>query len=247
MPLFQQLHDRQPDHPGLLVGLAGCHASTGNLAKARILLEQLLAKEARHAVALMERGRIALELDQAAEAESWLRKSLEVDPTEIDESGARLSAARARPAASAASGDVASGSVTCRSCWRSRMSGCTTLTTASMTSLSAVRSRRQPRPCARSTEASREGLEADVQYWRQQVKRLESLEHICNSFSGVEKSFALQAGREVRVIVEPSEIDDDAAALLSHEIAREIERQLEYPGQVKVTVIRESRAVDYAK
>ena len=60
------------------------------------------------------------------------------------------------------------------------------------------------------------------------------------------RSYALQAGREIRVIVEPREVDDDGAALLSHEIAREIEDQLEYPGQVKVTVIRESRAIDVA-
>jgi ribonuclease Y len=63
----------------------------------------------------------------------------------------------------------------------------------------------------------------------------------------VEKVYALQAGREIRVIVSPRDVDDDAAALLSHEIAREIEDQLEYPGQVKVTVIRESRAVDVAR
>jgi ribonucrease Y len=59
--------------------------------------------------------------------------------------------------------------------------------------------------------------------------------------------YALQAGREVRVLVKPGEIDDDEATLLSHEIAREIEEQLEYPGQIKVTVIRESRAVEFAK
>jgi ribonucrease Y len=79
------------------------------------------------------------------------------------------------------------------------------------------------------------------------IRRLEALEEIAAKKQGVEKVYALQAGREVRVIVEPGEVDDDAAALLSHEIAREIEQQLEYPGQVKVTVIRESRAVDYAK
>ncbi len=79
------------------------------------------------------------------------------------------------------------------------------------------------------------------------IKRLEALEEIAAQKQGVERVYALQAGREVRVIVEPGEVDDDAAALLSHEIAREIEQQLEYPGQVKVTVIRESRAVDYAK
>jgi ribonuclease Y len=78
------------------------------------------------------------------------------------------------------------------------------------------------------------------------IKRLEALEEIAARKDGVEKVYALQAGREIRVIVKPAEIDDDAAALLSHEIAREIEDQLEYPGQVKVTVIRESRAVEIA-
>jgi ribonuclease Y len=79
------------------------------------------------------------------------------------------------------------------------------------------------------------------------VKRLEALEEIAATKKGVEKVYALQAGREIRVMVKPGEVDDDEAVLLSHEIAREIEDQLEYPGQVKVTVIRESRAVEYAK
>jgi ribonuclease Y len=79
------------------------------------------------------------------------------------------------------------------------------------------------------------------------IKRLESLEELAASKPGVEKVYALQAGREIRVIVSPSDVDDDTAALLSHEIAREIEDRLEYPGQVKVTVIRESRAVDVAR
>jgi ribonucrease Y len=79
------------------------------------------------------------------------------------------------------------------------------------------------------------------------IKRLEALEEIAAQKKGVEKVYALQAGREIRVIVKPGEIDDDAAVLLSHEIAREIEDQLEYPGQVKVTVIRESRAIEFAK
>src|ERR671937_425484 len=77
-------------------------------------------------------------------------------------------------------------------------------------------------------------------------KRLEALEEIASSRPGVERVFALQAGREIRVIVKPEEVDDDTAVLLSHEIAREIEDQLEYPGQIKVTVIRESRATDVA-
>lgn len=79
------------------------------------------------------------------------------------------------------------------------------------------------------------------------IKRLESLEQIAESKKGVEKCFAMQAGREVRVMVKPGEIDDDATALLAHEIARDIEDQLDYPGQIRVTVIRESRAVDIAK
>src|SRR5205823_3282125 len=79
------------------------------------------------------------------------------------------------------------------------------------------------------------------------IKRLETLEELAASKPGVEKVYALQAGREIRVIVKPTEVDDDSAVLLSHEIAREIEDQLEYPGQVKVTVIRESRAVDVAR
>ena len=79
------------------------------------------------------------------------------------------------------------------------------------------------------------------------IKRLETLEKIAAQKKGVERVFALQAGREIRVMVIPAEIDDDAAVLLSHEIARDIEGQLEYPGQIKVTVIRESRAIEFAK
>jgi ribonucrease Y len=78
------------------------------------------------------------------------------------------------------------------------------------------------------------------------VKRLEALEELAGSHPGVEKVYALQAGREIRVLVKPQEIDDDGAILLSHEIARQIEEHLEYPGQIKVTVIRESRAIDVA-
>src|SRR6188474_3407450 len=79
------------------------------------------------------------------------------------------------------------------------------------------------------------------------IKRLGALEELAASKPGVEKAYALQAGREIRVMVEPTEVDDDGAVLLSHEIAREIEDQLEYPGQVKVIVIRESRATEFAK
>jgi ribonuclease Y len=81
----------------------------------------------------------------------------------------------------------------------------------------------------------------------QYVKRLRDLERIAARHKGVEKVYAMQAGREIRVMVEPGAIDDDAATVLSHEIAREIEQELEYPGQIKVTVIRESRSVEYAR
>ena len=81
----------------------------------------------------------------------------------------------------------------------------------------------------------------------QYVKRLRDLEQIATRHPGVEKVYAMQAGREIRVMVQPSALDDDGAVLLSHEIAREIEAELEYPGQIKVTVIRESRATDYAR
>jgi ribonucrease Y len=81
----------------------------------------------------------------------------------------------------------------------------------------------------------------------QYVKRLRELEQLATRHEGVEKVYAMQAGREIRIIVAPEAIDDDAAVALSRSIAREIESQLEYPGQIKVTVIRESRAVDFAK
>ena len=79
------------------------------------------------------------------------------------------------------------------------------------------------------------------------IKRLESLEKIANGFPGVEKSYAIQAGREVRIMVEHHRVDDARAQNLAAEIARRIEKELEYPGQIRVTVIRETRAVDYAK
>jgi ribonuclease Y len=79
------------------------------------------------------------------------------------------------------------------------------------------------------------------------VKRLEDLERVANSFSGVEKSYAIQAGREVRIIVQNEEVSDEEALMLSQDIARKIEKELNYPGQIKVTVIRETRAVEYAK
>ena len=79
------------------------------------------------------------------------------------------------------------------------------------------------------------------------IKRLEKLEEIANSFNGVEDSYAIQAGREVRIIVKPEAVSDDHMVIMSHDIVKKIENELEYPGQVKVNIIRESRAVDYAK
>lgn len=88
--------------------------------------------------------------------------------------------------------------------------------------------------------ARRETLEA-------YIKRLEKLEEIANSYEGVEKSYAIQAGREIRIMVKPEFVDDASAIELAHNLAKSIEEQLEYPGQIKINVIRETRAVDFAK
>ena len=88
--------------------------------------------------------------------------------------------------------------------------------------------------------ARRETLEA-------YIKRLESLEGIADSFEGVEKSFAIQAGREVRIIVEPDKISDEQMTVLARDVSKRIEEEMEYPGQIKVNIIREKRVVDYAK
>ena len=79
------------------------------------------------------------------------------------------------------------------------------------------------------------------------IKRLETLEALCNGFDGVESSYAVQAGREVRILVQPDKISDDQVVLLARSIAKKIEDELDYPGQIKVSVIRESRATEYAK
>ncbi len=79
------------------------------------------------------------------------------------------------------------------------------------------------------------------------IKRLQKLEEICSSYEGVEKSFAIQAGREVRIMVQPEVVDDEKMVLVAREIAQQIENEMEYPGQIKINLIRESRAVDYAK
>jgi ribonuclease Y len=79
------------------------------------------------------------------------------------------------------------------------------------------------------------------------LKRIHALEEIASSFKGVAESYAIQAGREIRIIVRPEEIDDLAVIRLSNDIARKLEESMEYPGQIKVTVIREVRAEEYAK
>jgi len=98
---------------------------------------------------------------------------------------------------------------------------------------------------ADAISAARPGARRDI--LESYVKRLEKLEGIADSFKGVAKSFALQAGREIRIMVESERISDEEAVWLSKDIARRIENELEYPGQIKVTVIRETRAVDYAR
>ena len=79
------------------------------------------------------------------------------------------------------------------------------------------------------------------------IKRLQKLEEICQSYEGVEKSYAVQAGREIRIMVQPEVINDEKMVLVARQIAKQIEDEMEYPGQIKVNIIRESRAVEYAK
>jgi ribonuclease Y len=79
------------------------------------------------------------------------------------------------------------------------------------------------------------------------IKRLKQLEAIANGFDGVEKSFAISAGREIRVIVQPNKIKDEDVTLTAHELKKKIEQEMDYPGNIRITVIRETRAVDYAK
>ncbi len=79
------------------------------------------------------------------------------------------------------------------------------------------------------------------------IKRLEKLEAVASSFEGVERCFAIQAGREIRIMVKPEVVNDDRMVLLARDICKKIESDLEYPGQIKVNIIRESRAIEYAK
>jgi ribonuclease Y len=79
------------------------------------------------------------------------------------------------------------------------------------------------------------------------IKRLEKIEEIAKGFPGIDKAFAVQAGREIRVMVNPEEINDDGMKLIAREMALKIQEEVKYPGQIKINLIRESRAVDYAK
>jgi len=79
------------------------------------------------------------------------------------------------------------------------------------------------------------------------IKRLEQLEEITSSFNGVEKSYAIQAGREVRIMIKPEVVSEDQMVLLARDIAKKIEDEMEYPGQIKVNLIRETKAIEYAK
>ena len=79
------------------------------------------------------------------------------------------------------------------------------------------------------------------------IKRLQNLEEIANSFDGVDKSFAIQAGREIRIIVKPDKISDADMTVLARDVAKKVENEMEYPGQIKVNVIRETRTIEYAK
>ena len=78
-------------------------------------------------------------------------------------------------------------------------------------------------------------------------KRLEKLEEIAKEFHGVEKAYAIQAGREIRVMVKPEDVSDDGMKIIAHDMAKKIKEEVKYPGQIKINIIRESRAVDYAK
>lgn len=98
---------------------------------------------------------------------------------------------------------------------------------------------------ADAISASRPGARGET--LESYIKRLEKLEEISNSFDGIEKSYAIQAGREIRIMVKPEEIDDDYLPLLAKEITKKIENEMAYPGQIKVNIIRETRAIDYAR
>ena len=98
---------------------------------------------------------------------------------------------------------------------------------------------------ADAISASRPGARREV--LDTYIKRLEQLEQMADSFTGVERAFAIQAGREVRILVKPEELDDQQSTKLAYDVSQKIEREMEYPGQIKVTVVRETRSHAYAK
>ena len=98
---------------------------------------------------------------------------------------------------------------------------------------------------ADSVSAARPGARRET--LENYITRMEKLESIANDFKGVEKTFAIQAGRELRLIVTPEQVNDDEMVILARDVAKRIENELEYPGQIKVNIIRETRAVEYAK
>jgi len=92
-------------------------------------------------------------------------------------------------------------------------------------------------------------IEEDLDYYIETItyNKKQNLEEIADSFDGVEKSFAIQAGREVRIIVKPDQVDDDSMIIMARNVAKQIEEEMIYPGQIKVNVIRETRATELAK
>ena len=91
------------------------------------------------------------------------------------------------------------------------------------------------------------GSAEEVGLYAKTIRRLEKLEELTNSFPGVEKAYAIQAGREIRIMVKPEEVSEDQMVLLARDIAKKIEDELTYPGQIKVNLLRETKAIDYAK
>ena len=98
---------------------------------------------------------------------------------------------------------------------------------------------------AQGGSASRPGARSETM--QNYIKRLEQLEQIANEFDGVEKAFAIQAGREVRLVVQPDRVSDAEASAMARDVARRVETEMTYPGQIRVTVVRETRAVEMAK
>jgi ribonuclease Y len=98
---------------------------------------------------------------------------------------------------------------------------------------------------ADAISAARPGARSES--YENYIKRLQKLEEICSAYDGVEKSFAVQAGREIRIMIQPEKIDDDGMVVMGRKIAEQIEKDMEYPGQIRIHLIRESRTIDFAK